>query len=161
MKLTSIECANIVNWIAFHKYNVALNKTQMQKILYLIYGIYLSTTQDKLFVDDTPKAWPFGPVFPRVNKYYTPGVIPSKESLSLSKIEDNTVAFDIIKYVVEKFYKFSAIRLSEWSHSENGPWYKTVYGEGKSSSNSEVKWNVEISDELIKNYFPKYESKQQ
>ncbi|WP_166786361.1 Panacea domain-containing protein [Dysgonomonas capnocytophagoides] len=123
----------------------------MQKLLYMVYGIYLSTTDEKLFTDDSPKAWPFGPVFPRVNKYFTPGLIPSAADLSVSKIENNPIVFDIINSVVKQFHNKSAASLSHWSHEENGPWYKTVYDGG------EAKWNKEISDILIKNYFPKHE----
>lgn len=151
-KLSSLECADFINWIAFNKYGVALNKTQMQKILYFVYGIYLSTTGKVLFEDDAPKAWPFGPVFPRVNKRYTPGKIPSAESLSIDKIKNDSKAFDIIKHAVEKLYKTTATTLSEWSHEENGPWYKTVYNK----DNQEVQWNKEISQNLIKDYFPKF-----
>lgn len=151
LPLTSIECSDLINWIAFNKYGIALNKTQMQKLLYLSYGIYLSTTNSKLFLDDTPKAWPFGPVFPRVNKYFSPGSIPSIPDLPVKKVEADRTAFSIINDVVKRYHNKSATKLSEWSHEENGPWYKTVYGEG------EAKWNKEISDDLIKIYFPKYE----
>jgi len=117
----------------------------------MAYGTYLSTTDNKLFTDDSPKAWPFGPVFPRVNKYFSPGVIPDVTCLPIYKFEADRIAFNIINDVVKKFHNKSAMSLSEWSHQEGGPWHKTVYEEG------EAKWNKEISDDLIKNYFPKYE----
>lgn len=69
MKLTSLDYADLLNWIAYNKYGALLNKTQINKLLFICYGMYLAATGGKvLFEDDTPKAWPYGPVFPRVYK---------------------------------------------------------------------------------------------
>lgn len=149
-QLTSIECSELINWIAYHKCGVLLNKTQMQKILYIAYGKYLAKTEDVLFVDDTPKAWPFGPVFPIVNKRFTPGlssmvsIHPSTEN----KILNNKDAFESIMDAVIENCNKSAYVLSEWSHDENGPWFKTIYKDG-----SQAKWNQVIDNALIEEYF--------
>lgn len=150
-KLTSIDCSYFLSWTAYHKFGVILNKTQMQKLLYLWYGFYLAKSDTKLFSDDTPKAWPFGPVFPRVNKRYSPNNIPETKDLPVYKISKNQQAFDIMLDVVTKYHDISAFELSKWSHEENGPWYKTIYGD--KTNEQEVKWNKEIPDFLIKEYF--------
>lgn len=154
-KLTSLECSDFLNWTAYHKYGIALNKTQMQKLLYLWYGIYLARTEQRLFDDDSPKAWPFGPVFPRVNKRFVPSQIPPKESLPILKLSKDKEAFEVMRYVLEKYHSKSAFELSEWSHEESGPWYKTVYEQGEEAG-GQTKWNKPIPDELIKTYFTNF-----
>lgn len=152
--LNSIDYSALINWTAYHKYGVQLNKTQMQKMLFMCYGLYLAATGDVLFSDDTPKAWPFGPVFPRVNKKFVPGIIP-KEFSEEKKIEflKNTIAMGIVAKVIEKFHAVSAHDLSEWSHQEGGPWHQTIYG--KDGQNSSIKWNQIISNDIIRDYFKK------
>lgn len=152
-KLTSIDYANIINWIAYNKFGVLLNKTQMQKILFISYGVYLATYDTKLFEDDTPKAWPFGPVFPRVNKHFNPGIPKSiNEDLKQGIIKNENAVRTIIS-VVEKYHKYSAKTLSEWSHQPGGPWSQTVYGEN--AEKKEIQWNLPIEDDKIKIFFRK------
>ena len=153
-ELSSLDYSNLISWIAYAKQGVLLNKTQMQKILFICYGIYLAAENKKLFTDDTPKAWPFGPVFPRVNKKFVPGRTPSPFSKEIQlEFSKNKKAIDITRAVIDKYSKVSAGKLSEWSHEEGGPWYNTIYGEG--GDNKDVQWNKEISDDLIKSYFLK------
>ena len=152
-KLTSIDYANIINWIAYNKFGVLLNKTQMQKILFISYGVYLANYGTKLFEDDTPKAWPFGPVFPRVNKHFNPGIPKSiNEDLKQSIIKNENAVRTIIP-VVEKYHKYSAKTLSEWSHQQGGPWSQTVYGDN--AEKREIQWNLPIEDDKIKTFFRK------
>lgn len=148
-KLTSLECSDIINWIAFKKHSVALNKTQMQKILYLCYGIYYAQSNTTLFDDDSPRAWPFGPVFPRVNKNFEPGFIKDIQPSVINKLKADNRAFNTIVDAVKRYHKYSATYLSAWSHKEDGPWYGTVYGDGT------AEWNKEISKADIKDYFEK------
>lgn len=152
--LESIDYSDLINWIAYNKYGVQLNKTQMQKLLFMCYGIYLASTGKRLFVDDTPKAWPFGPVFPRVNKKFIPGQFP--QDFSKDKRElflKDKVAMKIVSDIVEKFHGVSAHDLSEWSHQEGGPWFQVIYG--KNGNNPSIKWNQQIQDDIIKEYFKK------
>lgn len=68
MALTSIDYARLIQYTAQRKHMVLLNKTQINKILFYVYGAYLADTGKALFSDDTPKAWTYGPVFPKPNK---------------------------------------------------------------------------------------------
>lgn len=151
--LNSIDYSELINWIAFNKFGVLLNKTQMQKILFMCYGIYLANTDNYLFTDDTPKAWPFGPVFPRVNKKFVPGVPKKFSDDKQTVFLENQSAMAVILDIVSRFHNVSAHDLSEWSHQEGGPWHQTIYGEN--SDNTDLKWNQVISDDLIKAYFKK------
>lgn len=55
MKLTSLDYADLFNWIAYNKYVVQLDKMQINKLLFMCYGMYLAATGGKvLFEDDTP-----------------------------------------------------------------------------------------------------------
>ena len=147
MELSSLEYTKLIAWIAAFKHRVILNKTQMQKLLFMCYGQALATENKPLFDDDTPKAWPFGPVFPRSYKHYEE-IMPS----DLSPEEKDRFAQDIpilqmIARTVSQYCHVSATRLSDWSHSKGSPWWNTVFAPEGSA------WNREISLDLIKSYF--------
>lgn len=152
MELTSLNFAKLFSWLAYYKHNTILNKTQMQKLLYIFYGVYLAEKNTPPFSDDTPKAWPHGPVFPRVNIRYNPKNTP--EALTTSEKElfmSNTFALGLADKVVRRFHSVSAYKLSEWSHKEGSPWSVTIYGED--GKNTDIKWNTPIKDRYTKKYF--------
>lgn len=148
-ELTSIDYANYIRYDAFSRHSVVLNKTQVNKMLFICYGVYLAATDGKkMFTDDSPKAWPYGPVFPRVYKHF--GEYKGVAQSVIEKIEKDDTAYKIIGYVVDKFFNWTAYQLSEWSHRSDGSWFKTVYGaDGQQSP----QWNKVIEDSLIQDYF--------
>ena len=145
-KYTSIDIANILRWEAYSKKKVALNKTQLEKLLYITYGIYAALTGKQLF-EEAPKAWPFGPVFPRVAKHVNIDIIPENPKINYK--EDDDLA-QSINFVIDRYSNTSAKVLSIWSHEEDGPWYQTMYPDG---GDGPVKWNTAIDFEVIKEYF--------
>lgn len=149
MELTSIDYARLISWIAYYKHKTILNKTQMQKLLFICYGLYLRDHNNPLFSDDTPKAWPFGPVFPRLYKRYIEAVPQDlSENDKIAFLEDrNTLA--MITQIVDSYYHYSANTLSDWSHQKDSPWAKTVF----SGDGSSVTWNKVIEQQTIKEYF--------
>lgn len=150
MNLSSVDFANQLRNMAFIRHSINLNKTQVNKLLFMCYGFYLALSGKKLF-SETPKAWPYGPVFPNVYKSYSFYNIPIFiEKEKTKEFESNKLANDICKQVIDKYCHVSAYDLSMWSHQQGGPWHQTVYGvDGDESSG----WNKEISDDLIKQYF--------
>lgn len=156
-KLTSIEYAHILQYIAYKKYGTVLSKTQVLKLLFMIYGLYLAQTDTLLFDDDTPKVWPFGPVFPRVynsfdsSKSYN---VPNSSIAQKYNNSENTIARKIVQIIVREYHNYSATALSEWSHQDNGPWRRTIDKNGDN-----FKWNDEIPKELIKDYFQEFAGK--
>lgn len=147
--LSSIDYAHLIAWLAYYKFNTILNKTQMQKLLFICYGQALVINGGvPLFIDDTPKAWPFGPVFPRTYKRYEE-VLPEdlSDTQKQAFAEDHDILTMIAK-TVAKYHRYSATRLSDWSHQVGGPWHKTVLPDGY-----EVAWNKEISKDIIQEYF--------
>lgn len=152
MKLTSLDYADLLNWIAYNKYGVLLNKTQINKLLFMCYGMYLAATGGKvLFEDDTPKAWPYGPVFPRVYKKFIPGKIPVPFSTEKQEeFSKNEIAMQLAEKIIDRYHDYSAYVLSEWSHKEGGPWHITIYGE---DGKKPIRWNQQIDNKVIQKYF--------
>ena len=153
MALTSLDYAQLIQFAALKFHNVVLNRTQINKMLFYVYGRHLAVKADRLFVDDTPKAWPSGPVFPIVNKKINLEDVP--RSFSKEKIEafnENPKAVKLVREAVDKFYNWSAYDLTMWSHAVDSPWYKTKYP----APGTETKWNTVISDALIKQYFTEH-----
>ena len=143
---TSLDILRLIAWIAYYRNGVILNKTQMQKILYICYGISLANNE-QLFNDDSPKAWPFGPVFPIAYKKYSesyPEPITTVERARYSQIPMLQTIFN----VVARYCRYSSRALSEWSHEINGPWWRTVY-----ENPDGVKWNRDMDSSVISNYF--------
>lgn len=148
MELNSLEYVKLIAWIAAFKHRVILNKTQMQKLLFMCYGQALAMEGSPLFVDDTPKAWPFGPVFPRSYKRYEE-VMPSDLSPEeKNRFAQNIPILQMIARTVADYCHVSATRLSDWSHSKGSPWWNTVFDPQKGSA-----WNREIPIEMITSYF--------
>ena len=152
MLLTSVDFANILRNMAYKRHLVNLNKTQVNKLLFMCYGVYLAFYKKRLF-SETPKAWPYGPVFPNVYKQYSLYNVPIYIDKEKNRaFESDEKAKNIFTQVVDRFCRVSAYDLSMWSHLPGGPWHKTVYGINGDENSG---WNKEISDELIKNYFTK------
>lgn len=148
-ELKSIDYAKFIQYVALKRHGVTLNKTQINKILFYVYGCYLAEKDKPLFTDDTPKAWPYGPVFPSVNKQIISNDIITK--FPKDKIElyrKNREAMDIAIDAVKKMCHKSAYKLTQWSHQKGSPWYNTLF-----VGNSTAKWNTPILDETIKEYF--------
>ena len=111
----------------------SVNVTKLQKWLYICYGLFLAAYDMQLF-NDRPKAWDYGPVFPRVHKQQTKNLleklVPNANLDNLMPdIRDkcNAVADAVLKY----FGDWSAMELVNWTHSPNKAWDKTVKEFGK------------------------------
>ena len=152
--LTSLDYAKLIQFAAVRNHMTLLNRTQINKILFYVYGVYLAKVGKPLFSDDSPKAWPYGPVFPIVNKKIDPEqVIDGFSQEKVNAYRANKMAMDIVVEAVNKLHNLSAYKLTEWSHQKGSPWYKTLFDEGEVESNKEVKWNTPIPIEYIKDYF--------
>lgn len=155
--LTSIDYARLIQFTATKMYKVLLNKTQVNKILFYIYGVYLASHNKALFDDDTPKIWTYGPVFPRPNKRIISCEMIEQSSFTKEQIaafkEDSDFLSRIVRIVGNMCDK-SAMSLSRWSHEEGSPWYKTLYHkDDRGKITSQEPWNTVIPNETIKQYF--------
>ena len=154
-KLTSVDYAHILQYVAYKNYGTVLSKTQVLKLLFMCYGLYLAKTNTLLFEDDTPKVWPFGPVFPRVYNSFDSSKSYIEPNSNIAKIySEDKIARKIVQIIVKEYHNYSASALSEWSHQDNGPWRKTISQQGDN-----FKWNDEIPQELTKQYFEEFANK--
>lgn len=161
MALTSIDYARLIQYTAQRKHMVLLNKTQINKILFYVYGAYLADTGKALFLDDTPKAWTYGPVFPKPNKKVdTSEIIKSFPPEKVAEYKADPKALNLIVEVVNSMYNKSAISLTRWSHIEGSPWYDTIYEKDENGDiKSQRPWNTRIENDLIKDYFSKSQNR--
>lgn len=154
MELTSIDYARLIQYASLKMHRQHLNKTQINKILFYVYGVYYAKTGKLLFDDDSPKVWPYGPVFPRANKRVKIGEVVTISDKGVSEFGKNKLALDIIKQAVNMMYNKSAWSLTMWSHRDESPWYRTlnpVDEDGKELPQCD--WNTPINLEYIKEYF--------
>lgn len=147
--LTSIDYARLIQYVAQNFHRQMLNKTQVNKILFAVYGKYLAKTGTPLFIDDTPRAWPYGPVFPVVNKRIDVSEIIRFTPDRVNLFKQNRTAQEIVVEMVRKMYNQSAQSLTAQSHQYGTPWYRTVYLE----DGSHAPWNTQIPPAYIKEYF--------
>lgn len=141
--MDSLLWAALIQWLAYYKFGVRVNSTQLQKLMFICYGVVLAKYEIKLFADDTPKAWPFGPVFPRSYKRFKAVRPLSNEEKGL--LSQNPEILQQVVELVRDYCHHSATRLSQWSHRPDGPWDETV--------KINPGWNREIPDQLIHDYF--------
>lgn len=138
--LDSVDIANAIRAFAVEK-NIDVNMTKIHKLLYISYGIFLAR-ENKRLTNEHPQAWPFGPVFPRVHNKVSLDIPPvSVDSLKLPEIAKKTVC-----EVLDVFGKFSAGKLSAWSHKADSPWDRTV-------KENNGKWGCTMKDDYISSYF--------
>lgn len=140
LNLDSIEVANAIRSLAKEE-SVDLNMTKIHKLLYVSYGLFLAKYSKRL-TKEFPHIWPFGPVFPRVHS----NVSLDDEIKPINKDVFSEDVLDIIRLVLRTFGKYSASKLSAWSHLPDSPWDKTV-------KESDGKWNIPMKDSYIKEYF--------
>jgi uncharacterized phage-associated protein len=125
--------------------DIVLNVTKVQKMLYIAYGYFLAE-YDHLILNEQPKAWPYGPVFPRTRSKVDYGVLIKINEEELSEIRADQTVTEVFNNIIEKYSKYSASQLSEWSHMKDGPWAQSTKQNG-------FDWNQPIPDSFIKSYF--------
>lgn len=154
--LTSIDYARLIQLVATNIYHTLLNKTQVNKILFYIYGAYLADNKKPPFTDDTPKAWTYGPVFPIPNKKVVSCEMIDNKFFSQEKIDafqKDQKTLDLIVEVVGNMCNKTAYALTQWSHIEGSPWYNTIYQKTEKGDTVQKPWNSVIDNSLIEQYF--------
>lgn len=102
--------------------NIDINKTKAQKLLYCCYGIIMAKF-DKRLTDEHPRAWMYGPVFPRTFNDIEKHRLTVGMALDFEK-ECPPEWLEFIKLTLRTFWVYSASILSGWSHRKDSPWYK-------------------------------------
>lgn len=140
----SVLIAEYLRAVAYSK-KLNLNVTKVQKLLYILYGLFLKK-YDRLIINETPKAWPYGPVFPNTREKVNYDKVPDINDPCFDTIKHDDTLLKEVAYVIENYAQYSAGQLSSWSHSKDGPWDKTTHLPN-------FKWNYPIGNNLIKSYF--------
>lgn len=149
-ELKSIDYAKLIQCAAFLFCRVLLNKVQIQKILFYVYGVYLATEGEELFEDDAPQAWPFGPVFPIVNKSIDIHEVVTGFSNEKNEMyKKNGRALQLIKTATCEMCHKTASELTAWSHKYGSPWYKTIFAKEE----QQAPWGTPINQDVISTYF--------
>ncbi|PSR55481.1 hypothetical protein AHMF7605_19200 [Adhaeribacter arboris] len=140
----SVTVANYLLALAYKK-GIVLNVTKVQKLLFIAYGYFLAKYNQHL-LNEPPRAWPFGPVFPKTRKQVDYSKIIGVEDASLQEIAADPIVTDTLSRIIDRYSKFSASQLSDWSHMPGSPWDKTT-------KEASFTWDYPIPDEYIKEYF--------
>lgn len=123
------------------KKGLQLNKTQVSKILFIIYGKTLVKDRARLTADH-PKTWPYGPAFSAViENFHLTEPITDYEYRRLA--EDIKALLD---EAVVQYGNSSAQKLTKWSQKPGSPWFITM-------ENTGARYYSEITDMLIYSYF--------
>jgi uncharacterized phage-associated protein len=120
---------------------VGINMTKAQKLTYIAYGTCWAIKGYRL-VDERPRAWPSGPVFPGMREDLL-GIDFSSIRLTDDDIKEIAMDNDmrsLVALVYGTFGKCSASALSSWTRRGRSPWQKTMLGDI-------------INDRHIKSYF--------
>ena len=141
MQYNSIEVASYIVHLCT-KLGYEYNNTKIQKLLYCCYGAILVVCKERL-CDEYPRAWQYGPVFPRVfNHIQKCKPLPSYQDVDNApdKVKN------LLSKVVTEFGKYSASSLSNWTHQKGSPWDRVV-------NENEAGLNGFIPDGFIAEYF--------
>lgn len=123
-----------------------INITKGQKLLYCCYGAVLALLDARL-CKEHPKAWQYGPAFPRAYKAHRNNTIEWNKPLKALSEEENKALVCILNETIKSFGKYSASTLVNWSHQSNSPW-------ALCSNKGEFLYN-DIDDCIIASYFAK------
>lgn len=128
----------------------ALTMTKVQKLLYIVYGVYLRVYGRRL-VDEHPQAWPYGPVFPTTRRRLLGRDFAQVGLQDIAAPVRQEMAHDgglnwAVEFVLSHFGGWNARMLSAWSHQPGSPWDKTTQLPG-------FNWCDTIPDEWVLDYF--------
>lgn len=144
-EIDSVDVARAL-MIEANNQGLRLNMTQLQKLLFIIYGTGLFLLGRRPF-NEHAQAWPFGPVFPRTRRL----LLDDVNNWIVPEQYPNTIQDDlrpIISAAVSFFGRWSGQKLIAWTHTPGSPWEMTT-------KMPNFKWAQEIGDGLIKDYFSK------
>ena len=135
--------------------NKPVDQIKLMKLVYIAYGVNLAINDKPLFVEPI-EAWKYGPVIAKLYQQLKCfGIGDIKYLIALPRSDNTEKGIDkdtinILKLVWKSFNKYSGIQLSNWSHNEDGPWYKAWHHNGGKDRS-----HYPIEDKIMKDYFKK------
>ena len=149
--------------------NKTLSPMKIQKLVYFAHGWHWALT-DKPLIDERVQAWTYGPVISSLYhgfKEYGTSSITNLLFSSLPEPNDHKISFgypkvasgdqyviDLLDRIWEVYGPLSAIKLSNLTHDEDGPWKKALGNRWPGER------GVEIPPQEIKGYFSSRLSKE-
>lgn len=142
--------ANRILEIADQK-GLRLTMMQLQKLVYIAHGWWLTFSDGCPLTSDEPQAWQYGPVYKSLyNAFRGSGSQPI-----LQKAKDPITGFEfksemsgdvnsLLEQVVESYGRFHAFQLSDMTHQNGTPWDQATKRHG---------YYARISNEVIKEHF--------
>lgn len=147
---------------------VEISPMKVQKLVYYAQAWYLGLTEpDNSLVNEQVECWPYGPVFDSLfhefKEFGNDPITRRAESwdfvtgsdgneflaqLTPNVPEDATVDRAFLDSVWDLYSKYSAIKLSNMTHEEGGPWH-TIYTDWEKKPPR----GTDIPRELIREYF--------
>ena len=130
------------------KAGTELSPMQIQKLVYFSHGWHLAFDRGTL-CSERAQAWRWGPVFPSLYhalKHWGSGAI--RERIEVPWEISDDFASSLIARVWDVYGDMTAIALSQLSHDPEGPWQQV-------RTQSHGDRNVDIPDQIIKDYFEK------
>lgn len=122
-----------------------MNQTKLQKILYICNGTLLAL--GKNVINENARTWDYGPVYPKVYKWFQEHKADDFSVLEISKdIQTDNDIVKIVSQALDKFGKWTAKSLSEWSRKNGSPWAVIM-------EHNRRRLNSVISSNYIKLYF--------
>ena len=144
--MTSIDYAKLIRWLGWHRHGVIFNKTQVQKLLFICFGVELANGRT-LFEDDGPKLFPFGPVFPRSYRGSVTEMVPELSEIEKNEFASEPETLKNISRLVARFWRITATQFTRWSHQDGTPWHRTL------TEQSRLEWGADINIDYVKEYF--------
>jgi uncharacterized phage-associated protein len=121
-----------------------LNMSQIQAILYIAYGVWMTGHDDRLF-EEHPQAWQYGPVFPRVYSKLKKGMTDSQVQYLKLK-EESPERLSFLERCFRRYARTSACDLAAPHKSKGTPWSQTR----KENPESQT---ARIPDSLVREWF--------
>lgn len=128
-----------------------IKKSLLHKLLYYIYGLHLAEFEYPL-LNEQPKAWPSGPVFPKIEKSTSINCFHSVTDPRFEELRKDQWLVMWIQETIALVRKHSEDDFSWWLRNDRGPWRKAT-------SKVDFMWNDTINDGDIKSYFSTFYSK--
>ncbi len=125
--------------------DIDVNVTKLQKLMYCCYGTVLAKFGARL-IDERPAALQYGPVFMaalKTARYFGLGVFKNSDVSAVAALPASVR--ELIGNTIDSFGKFSATKLSQWSHLPGSPWSRASLGGDF--------LGVPLSDEDVREYF--------
>lgn len=130
------------------KKGIPMNVTKVQKLLYILCGLYLANHNHQI-LNEAPRAWPYGPVFPQTREEVDFGTKDDTESPDFKELTADVELTESLNKILDKYGRLSAVRLSDWSHQKDSPWDRVINVDSR-------KWNSEIPSDYIRGYFSNF-----